>query len=552
MYQKLLILIILLSPQICLGAVYRVGQGEKYPTFADFHAAVTPTAGDVVDGGGQTFFEEIVVSGSGKAGHPITYQNFKVVGASILASWSGPVGNAEFSIAIPKDVMSGNDVDIFIKDGVIVNRAADNAQGALRAGYWTKNTASKRIYYKPDDGMAHIFEAGRGNLVRIDGHDYINVKNCSIYGGTNGVRSNTTKVDKVYGLEITGCTIANFYGHGVQIYSSDGTKVENNTFSYCQKGGAKMGGLIGLLSQGVTADNATVNNNRFYRNGWAHVDYDSEEHVIDVMPFSISPIITNNVITESGYLGGQTYAESLSAGTCISVDGVDNFKISDNYLSDNFNGGIVFGPDTNHAGRVGLISRNVFNHNGLAKVNDGSRSNKLRMISSKNDIGFAVDIDVSIQNNTFYNNQGNVGNFNNGAANIFLSGASELSGIAVKDNLHFNNANKADFRVYSEHSKISFTANNNLYYRNGGEDYLAIGNAATTKLFPLSNNFAAFKAAVGSVNDINVNPLFVSTSDLHLAANSPARFGGSNGGAIGAYEYADHFAPGVPVGIAIY
>jgi len=35
--------------------------------------------------------------------------------------------------------------------------------------------------------------------------------------------------------------------------------VENNTFLYCQKGGAKMGGLIGLLSQGVTADNATVN-----------------------------------------------------------------------------------------------------------------------------------------------------------------------------------------------------------------------------------------------------------------------------------------------------
>ena len=39
-------ILFLLIPQICFGTVYHVGPGEIYTTFAAFHAAVTPAAGD--------------------------------------------------------------------------------------------------------------------------------------------------------------------------------------------------------------------------------------------------------------------------------------------------------------------------------------------------------------------------------------------------------------------------------------------------------------------------------------------------------------------------
>ena len=542
-------ILFLLIPQICFGTVYHVGPGEIYTTFAAFHAAVTPAAGDVVDGGGNTFFEEIAVNCNGTDGFPVTYQNFRVIGASVLDNWIGPDGNSEYYTATPVDVAGGNNVDIVIKNGIIVNRAADNSFGSLSEGYWVKDTVNNRIYYKPDDGMAHVFEAGRGNLIGIAGHDYIRVSSCTIYGGTNGIQSTTTSQDKVLGLEIDSCTISNFCAHAIQIYSSDGSKIENNIISYCQKGGVKLGGLLAAVN--VAGDNAVVNSNRFYRNGWAHVSYDSEEHVIDIMPFSVSPVISKNIISESGYIGGQVYTDVLSAGTCISVDGVDDFEISGNHLFDNYNGCIVFGPDTNYAGTMGLISRNVFNHNGLAAVDSGSRSNKLRVICSKNDIGAACNAAVSILNNTFCNNRGSVGTFNNGAANIFLSGGSDMSGLVIKNNLHFENVNKADFRVYSENGAITYIEDNNLYYRSGGGDFLAIGGLATTTAYPETNNFAAFMTATGSTNDINADPLLVSSTDFHLTESSPARSAASGGGDIGAHEYKDLSAPGAPNGVNV-
>src|SRR3989339_336521 len=148
---------LLLIPQICYGVVYNVGPGEAYTAFASFHAAVTVMPGDIADGGGNTFFEQIVVNGDGLELNPVTYRNFRVTGASVLGEWTGPDVNGEYYIATPTDVAGGNNVEIVIKDGIIVNRAADNSYGSLSAGYWAEDTVHKRIYYKPDGDMSHVF-----------------------------------------------------------------------------------------------------------------------------------------------------------------------------------------------------------------------------------------------------------------------------------------------------------------------------------------------------------------------------------------------------------
>jgi hypothetical protein len=528
--------VFLTFPNFARATNYFVGSGGDYVNFAEFHSEIQTNPGDVVDGMGNTFFEEIIVNGDGLQDNPIVYRNFKVVGATLLDEWIGPDVNGEYFIDTPRAVDGAYKVEILIKDGVIVNRAPDNFFGSLSPGYWTLDVENRKIYYKPDSGMEHLFEAGNGDLIQINGHDNIKISEVTLYGGANGVKSSTYASENVAsGLQIVDSEFYNFYGHGVQLYSSDKTEVRDSKFSYCQKGGVKLGGIN--VGWDRTGDNAIISGNNFYRNGWAHVDYDSEEHVIDVMTYSTSPLIINNVISENGYLGGQTYTETLTAGTCVSVDAVDDFVISNNYFYDNYNGSIVFGPDEYYAGTVGVINNNVFKHNGLAQVDSGSVSNKLRIISSKNNIGSTQNLNVSILHNTFYNNQGNVGNFNNGAANIFLAGNSGLDGLTVKNNLHFENANKADFRVYTENGTIGYVEDNNLYYRSENSDYLAIGGLMTTSLYPITNSFLSFAASTGANGDVNMDPLFASLDTLQLSANSPARDAADDGSDVGAFEY---------------
>ncbi len=61
-------------------ATYNIGPGETYETFADFFLNITPSAGDIIDGGGEEFAENIIIPSSGVSDNQITYRNFKVDG----------------------------------------------------------------------------------------------------------------------------------------------------------------------------------------------------------------------------------------------------------------------------------------------------------------------------------------------------------------------------------------------------------------------------------------------------------------------------------------
>lgn len=59
---------------------YNIGPGETYETYTAFHAAITPSPGDIISGGENVFSEHIVITGTGTLLNPIIYQD---------ATWEG-------------------------------------------------------------------------------------------------------------------------------------------------------------------------------------------------------------------------------------------------------------------------------------------------------------------------------------------------------------------------------------------------------------------------------------------------------------------------------
>ena len=82
--KKLIFLIVLLMAAPCWSATYDIGPGETYETFAAFHAAITPSPGDIVDGGGNTFIERVEPNGSGNSTAKVTYRNAVIDGNDTL------------------------------------------------------------------------------------------------------------------------------------------------------------------------------------------------------------------------------------------------------------------------------------------------------------------------------------------------------------------------------------------------------------------------------------------------------------------------------------
>lgn len=535
MVRGIILISILLWSGVASAATHYVGSGQTYATFAAFHAAITPSAGDIIDGGGGVFNEPIVINADGTAGSPIIYRNFTNKGTKTLGAWTGPDGNGEYSIAVPTDILGTTTADILIKDGVITNNAADNANGTLTAGYWTENTTTHMLYYKPDDGMTHVFEVGAGNLFDVAGNDYIALVDVTLYGGSNGVKSTTTDTDKVIGLLVQRSTLSNFYGHGVQVYSSDLMTVDNSRFEYCEKGGVKAGGL----SYNVTtiSEHATVRNSVFYRNGYANVAYAAEKHVVDIMPGSSNPLLENNLLISNGFVGGVAYTDTISAGAVVSVDGVDGVTLKRNIFEGNYQNCLNLGPDTNHASTGGMLTSNLFVGNGIAQVDSLSRANKLNTIDFSNGIAEVVDIATTLANNTFIGNthdaewDGGATDWRYNSMTLRISPANGLTGLILKNNLFYNNTTYGDIRI--DTTRVTFVEDGNLYYRDAGGDYLALGERTSTDaalaatIYPATSNFAAYMAAVGATNDKNTDPIL--TSDYRLKTTSPARKSGETG-----------------------
>jgi hypothetical protein len=99
MKKFLVALMILFWAGVSWGATYNIGPGQTYTTFAALVAGETLAAGDIVDGGGNTFTEVWTIPTSGSIGNPITFRNATV--------WE-IFGNSQDYITVQGLVVTGN------------------------------------------------------------------------------------------------------------------------------------------------------------------------------------------------------------------------------------------------------------------------------------------------------------------------------------------------------------------------------------------------------------------------------------------------------------
>jgi hypothetical protein len=99
MKRLLIIVAILFWAGVSWGATYNIGPGQTYTTFAALVAGETLAAGDIVDGGGNTFTEVWTIPTSGSIGNPITFRNATV--------WE-IFGNSQDYITIQGLTVTGN------------------------------------------------------------------------------------------------------------------------------------------------------------------------------------------------------------------------------------------------------------------------------------------------------------------------------------------------------------------------------------------------------------------------------------------------------------
>lgn len=77
-------IIFLLVTQPAWATTYNIGPGQTYETFTALVATETLAAGDIVDGGGNEFWETWTPDGSGVTGNVITLQNATIHGGSAI------------------------------------------------------------------------------------------------------------------------------------------------------------------------------------------------------------------------------------------------------------------------------------------------------------------------------------------------------------------------------------------------------------------------------------------------------------------------------------
>jgi hypothetical protein len=470
-------------------------------------------------------------------------------------TWTGPDGNGEYHANAPADVDGGNDLGkyILLIDGVPINAIDDDSHGSLSAGYWCLETTSSPdvIYYKPDGETPgeHTYEFGQGVVIDLDGYDNVVITNLELYGAKDGIWDNSTGANRPDGLDISDVEIYGMSAHGIFTAGDTNAMIDDTEIYYTHKGGIKLGFTIGGASEDKSSDGAKITNCNFHDIAYNYAYYSSEMHSVDIEAYGDDAEISDCVFTNNGRMGGLDYTSDDKPGAVLSIDGVDNPDVSNNRFINNYQGCVVFGPDGNHASTGGQLYKNIFVGNGRGTVDSLSRSERLRTVQSKNDSGGPVNIDFGIINNTFKENEddeqrsgGNLWQYC--AFTLRLYGASAISGVTLKNNVFENNTTYADLRIDDD---VTYTENNNCYYRSAGGDYLGLGDVAANPpdVYPSTNSFANFKTATGGDLSLNVYPKLTSS---YIPRNKTVANGGYLGSWLDSSCGFTRYGDGPPIG----
>jgi hypothetical protein len=485
------------------GNTYKIKRGttysEAFPTFD-----VNP----------QLESERVTITAYGDGDKPL------IKGVVTLGTWTDTELNGEYSISEPSYDASlvnrdaSQDTMVLLKNGIPINYGG--TAGSLSAGYWVLDTGT--IYYKPDDGMSHTFEAGCGVLFSERRRSYYTISKLEFYGGEIGIRSNNQNALVGSHRRILYNDIWGFEGGGIYLEGGDSDLIHGNKISHCYYSGVK----LGRDAQGVYSIFSTVSNNTFDHICNYYSSDTGEGHAIDLAIDSDTNVIEYNTIRYSGY-GGGVVGTDQRCGSSISLDNTRNNIVRGNYLHDNYRGSIGLGHVATKPNTTGaLIYNNMFVRNGT--LNDSADDNARENIGGIIIINHEeedIDWNTKIYNNTFY---GMIGDWSGSdyTANACIrvvSRQGNVSGIVIKNNILANNETFRDLIIQeSDPHTVTALINNNVWFRSAGGDNIRY--KGTDYDSTVGGEFTSYKTASGATNDINSNPLLRSNFSLKFGSSA--------------------------------
>ncbi|ALR31301.1 hypothetical protein ATE47_12555 [Chryseobacterium sp. IHB B 17019] len=411
----------------------------------------------------------------------------------------------------------------------ITANTTETATAVLNASGGTSNYTS--VLVKPATGVnASITSADPVATIKINGAD-----NVTIDGSNNGTSSRNLTISSTY-VATVGTTPVVLWVSSTATSGAENVSLKNINFA-----GSSPSGTVGaVIVSGTTLGAAEVPNNNFSAINNTFVRAQNALFVVgNATNTDTGNIIRNNVI-------GSTVAADKMLFRGIAVQNAKNFEVSGNTVtgvvfsatSTNIAQGILIGaaatngmifknkisdikhPNTDGYGAVGiylncssaaaniLVYNNVINDvAGYGYAAGGGANDNGNGIFVNNGAGYKIYYNTVVMD-TNQTVAGRPSAFNV-ASSVTVAGAIDL-----RNNLFINKQTQAGekYAIYSAAANTVFSnINYNNYYSTGANLGYIGSNRAT--LADVQTGFG------GNVNSINVLPVFVSASDLHLATS---------------------------------
>ncbi len=506
------------------------GRSETFPikTIAKVNTLALQPGDSVLFKRGGIWYEPLIISSSGFAKNPITFGAYGtgalpiISGANIISGFFDGGSNIW-----DKTGVSIEPIVVFI-DGVPGTKVANRTScTSPYTWYWMENTLS---VYATSDPSGTVVASQRDHCIYIDGANYViidgiragqsNVSAARLRGGAaNVILENcvfTHTGGESVGLfheadnsSILNCTISYSGFQGIMVSSANNIIISNNSISYTQYSG---------ISWGSGNDGIQINNNDI-----SHCALSIGEMItLRGTNFQVyaNTVHDNTDAVNSGEgidvlhgTNGEIYNNYIhdTKAVAIYLDGANNVKVYNNFIINPLAWGIAC---TDETGGYGLANLEIYNN-----ILIGSNVNSTSALVIT-DSGFGNNL----RNISYYNNT--VVGWQKG---ISIAGTGH-SGIIFKNNIILGTSQYC----INSYLTSGLTLDYNCYYSISGK--LAYWGGTVYTLAQFANYQAASKQ---DAHSISADPLFVSASDFHLQAGSPAIKAGENGVTMGAYEYSE-------------
>ena len=483
---------------------------------------------------GDIFRGSIIVTKSGTNSLPITIGTYGVGALPIitLTTITGWTQNSNGVFSIKKQMWP--EISIFYQDGKPLLQTASSSN-CTDGNWWCDNS---NLYYKPAIGTANDHVITIANIGSNSGYESgIDLSNSS-YITINGIE-----------FDAIGYALKTFDTK----YGTVGLTIQNSVFNYCRT-------AIYFMPDIGNNTTATIKNCLFYRNQCAINMYTSSGEggrPGQTHGTHINCNITGNEMAENGTIDGTTH---WFRGTDFEAIGLQNFMngtITNNYVHDGFQIGIIFYNLDTRSSDNNVISQNRIINN---------KKGGLILQGDNCDEGYSADYSFNnnfISNNLFVNSSYTA---TSSAGTIIIYPGKNTTQM----NYFVNNTLSGNSNViYFPTSRPPFfTIENNIIYNSGA--YRFVEWTWLTKPQSLIMDYNLYfeensgsygfqfrnSLSINSMRNLGMeehskflNPFFINASaiDFNLQSTSPAIDAGvkvglpyiGNAPDIGAYEFSD-------------